>query len=224
MRLRHGLVVALLLIWPCVATAGDSYYMAVFGCQNPKWNRPRDSHSFAVFLRYYVRPDGYCWYEQFTISWLPESGQIQPLRLSAVPGENLSLNGSFDLVLKRGDRVSMWGPYQIEKELYQRARAQKARLESGQVAYKALDGLHSVQRVTNCMDALMVLATEGERRVVGWGEMASYAITVALTPWIIDPERTHDWVINALGIEYYPIVRRDLEDGNPSGLSLRDYR
>jgi hypothetical protein len=45
----------------------------------------------------------------------------------------------------------MWGPYRIRKDLYDRAAAQRAYLESGAVRYKAADTGYRSARVSNCV-------------------------------------------------------------------------
>ncbi len=197
------------------ARAGESYYMIVFGSQLPKINLPAHTHSFAVFLR--ARGEGCCMdqhgLEGWTISWMPRSLQIEVLRLHPECGVNLSLHQS--LAWAQGDcqRISMWGPYQIQKELFDRALCQVARLQSGAVSYKAINLCRFTDQVTNCVHAISNLSTDSTRLhcgFPGWGESASYLIVLNLAPWILDHHQTHDWLIGRLGLDRYPLVRRDL--------------
>ena len=65
-------------------------------------------------------------------------------------------------------------------------------LESGKVQYKAVDSGHSTARVSNCIHALSDVAGGKRLRVAspGWGEPASYLITLRFEPWILDDGQT----------------------------------
>jgi hypothetical protein len=107
----------------------------------------------------------------------------------------------------------MWGPYQIDPELYFRAVNQVNLLQSGQVRYKAVDSGYPTARVSNCIHAISSIAEGYRVRVLspGWGETASYTILRQFRPWILDDCRTHPWVGTALGLDCYPIIYRDFE-------------
>jgi hypothetical protein len=109
--------------------------------------------------------------------------------------------------------VSLWGPYQIEPDLYGRALKQIGLLESGQVQYKANDAWHRADRVSNCIHAVSTVADGPWLRVLspGWGETASYVVLRRLLPWVIDCDHVHPWVGSALGLDAYPLIYRDLE-------------
>jgi hypothetical protein len=197
------------------ARAGESFYMIVFGSQLPKLNLPAHTHNFAIFLR--ATGEGCCMeqyrLEGWTISWMPQSLQVKVLRLRPECGVNLGLHQSLAWALEDGQRISMWGPYQIRKELFDRALAQVARLQSGAVAYKAINLCRCTDQVTNCIHAVSSLSTDSSRLqcgIPGWGESASYLVVLNLATWIIDPHQTHDWLISRLGLDRYPLVRRDL--------------
>src|SRR6202022_3434320 len=100
-------------------------------------------------------------------------------------------------------RVSLWGPYQIDRDLFERAVRQIRLLDSGQVLYKANDTGYRVDHVSNCIHAVSSIV-EGIRLRVGspgWGETASYAVLVRFQPWVIDHDRVHPWVGSALGLD-----------------------
>jgi hypothetical protein len=178
-------------------------------------NNPNYAHTFATFVRVCWEGDGPCpanaTYEAHTISWLPANLVIRTQALCAEPGHNFGLHESIAFVRDGGERVSLWGPYLIEPELFERALRRKARLESGTIRYKANDGFRKDNRVTNCIHAVAAIA-EGPRLVVlspGYGESSSYAVLRELTPWIIDPNTPHYQVSSALGLDQYPIIYRD---------------
>jgi hypothetical protein len=224
MKRPHALCAALLLaaVAAAPARAQDSYYMAVFGYQRPPLDLAKHAHSFAAFVHVTGEggPGGPCLAETFAISWLPDGRPVRVRRLLPELGRNYDLGTTLCMALAQGERVSMWGPYRIDPDLYARALAQRERLESGEVRYKAVDSGYRAARVSNCMHAVSDLAGEERRLRIaspGWGEPASYLIARELLPWVIDPGQTHDWVAEALGLGAYPIVRRDLADPPPCG-------
>jgi hypothetical protein len=199
--------------------------MAVFGSQRPGLNRAKYTHSFAVFVRVTGEgcPAGPRLVEVFAISWLPVDGSVELRLLLPQPGVNLDLYKTLQLVQAEGERVSMWGPYRIQPELYRRAVGQRAWLERGGVRYKAVDTGFPAGQVSNCIHAVMDLDGESgqlRRLSPGWGKSASYHIIRRLLPWVIDPGTTHDWVAAQLGLGAYPIVRRR-PDEDPAGPLLR---
>jgi hypothetical protein len=204
------------------ARAHEAYFMAVFGSQRPNVNRPRHTHCFAVFVKVTGEacPDGPHATESFAISWLAADGVVKMRRLTPESGRNFDLDETMQVMLAQGAGVSMWGPYCIQKELYDRAAAQRAHLESGAVRYKAVDTGRRSARVSNCMHAVSDLAEGAPRMRIaspGWGAPAGYFITLRLCPWIIDPGQTYPWLAEELGLEAYPITRRDLESNPGAG-------
>jgi hypothetical protein len=203
------------------AAACETYYVLVFGSQRPVINQPKYTHSFATFFRVAGDPchPETCCINAFTISWLPVTGDVRVYALLPECGRNFWLDETLQLVISEGERVSMWGPYQITPELYQSAVRRRALLDSGQVRYKAVDTLYPTDQVSNCIHALSDIAIDAPRLRIaspGWGESASYYITLSYTPWIIDSRRTYDWVAGVLGLERYYILRRDVWDRNPT--------
>ena len=136
---RAALVGALIL---CAgpARAGDHYYVIIFGSQStPKL--PRYTHTWATFIRA-CDDDGDVRQSPLqvdTISWLAADMEVRALRLRAEPGRNFDLETTLHFTFATRQRVSEWGPYEISPEFYEQAMRQKARLESGEVKYKAID-------------------------------------------------------------------------------------
>jgi hypothetical protein len=217
----------LLLAGLSQAPAQESYYVLMFGAQQTPPD-PAHAHSFATFVRvcHNGPTPGTPVIEAHTISWLPANLHIRVFALLPEPGHNFELHRTLQFVLGDCQRVSMWGPYKIDAELYCRALKQEQLLLSGQVRYKAVDTGYSSDRVSNCIHALSSIAEGNRVRVLspGWGETASFAILQRYSPWIIDTGCTHDWVASALGLDKYPIVYRDYENprsGTFRGLSSR---
>src|ERR1700730_8742938 len=123
------------------APADESYYVMVFAAQRAS-NVPRYSHTFATFVKAAKEGTDEEDYkvEQHTISWIAGSLEVNLARLNPEPGVNLNLRDSLRLAQTDEEKVSMWGPFEIKKELYDRALKQIDRLESGAVGYKAIDG------------------------------------------------------------------------------------
>lgn len=211
--------------WACAPVlAQESYYVIVYGAQRPIINQPSLTHSWATFIRVSgeagtpaVKIDS------FTVSWLPATLEVRPLKLHPEPGVNLDVHPSFQWAQDNCLRVSMWGPYQIDKCLYDRAVFKFSRLENGEVRYKAADIGYDSYYVCNCIHALADIAQGPRLRIgqPGWGETASYFITLTYRPFIIDDGRTHAWLLGPLGLEGYRVVRRDLEDNPTRNLLLR---
>ncbi|HZZ80413.1 MAG TPA: hypothetical protein VFE62_18060, partial [Gemmataceae bacterium] len=134
--------------------AGEAYYLLMFGSQQIP-NNVNHAHTFATFVRVTWPGDGPCpagaVYEAHTISWLPANLVIRTGALCAEPGHNFELHETIEYVRRNGERVSMWGPYLIEPELFEKALRKKARLESGTIRYKSDDSFRKDNRVTNCI-------------------------------------------------------------------------
>ena len=214
------LTLGMLFLVPRAASAGETYYIIVFGSQRPIYFESNHTHTFALFVR--ATTDEGCQrhvVESFPISWMPQSMEVRVGRLRPEPGWNLGIPQTLDWALKDGQRVSRWGPFQITPELYQRALHQKAHLESGAVRYKTLDTGFPTRHVSNCIHAVSDLEHEAPRLRIGtptWGQAASYFVTLALGHFIVDPHLTHEWVMDAVGLRGYPIVARHLNDRNPT--------
>jgi hypothetical protein len=212
-------VVAVLALAGAVV-AGEHFYLLMFGAQQVP-NNPNYSHSFATFVRVLDCPGGAAQMESHTISWLPQSLKVRTSALCAEPGANFPLHFTLRYALDSGERVSLWGPYEIDPTLYDRALRKIGLLESGQVRYKANDAGHSPEYVSNCIHAISTLSEGSRVRVASpyWGETASWIVLRTFRPWIADPEQTHDWVASALGLDDYPIIYRNFE--NPRSTRFR---
>jgi hypothetical protein len=211
-----GLVLLLALANP--AGAAEAYYLLMFGAQG-RSNDPSASHSFATFVRAVWDRPGAPRLEAHTISWLPRNRRIHVFALAPEEGINLDLHATLRYAYAHGERVSVWGGYQIDRELYLRALAQVRLLESGQVRYKAIDFGYPSDRVSNCIHAIGSVADGHGMHVAtpAWGETASYLVLCEFTPWIHNPNTIHAWLGRALGLDAYPIVYRHLSDHPQSG-------
>jgi len=193
------------------AQADDSYYLIVYAAQRAP-TTPRFSHTFATVVKVTERGTdrSKCKVEEHTISWIAKTKEIVLARAKSEPGANLSLRESLRLAASLDEKISMWGPFEIKKELYDRALKQIDLLESDKVQYKALDVRFRPETAINCIHAVSDLDTDEGLLDTGaaCGEVASRMVALHLRRWIIRPETTHAWVIKRLGLEDYAITRR----------------
>jgi hypothetical protein len=220
---------ALALAAPPAARAGEAYYLLMFGSQRIP-NNPNYAHSFATFVRVRWAGNGPCCtpflLESHTISWLPANLKIRVNALLPECGKNFDPHTTLRYVLGNKERVSLWGPYPIEKCLYDRALERIVELNSGRVKYKADDAGYNSARVSNCIHAIST--TVGGRRVrvlsPGWGETASYTILRRMERWILDDTYPDYRISSALGLDAYPIIYRDAITNPRSGFFGPLYR
>jgi len=202
---------------PHVAAA-PRYYMVLFGGQSVPFV-PRTAHTFGTFVKATPDATGALSLEQVTISWLPESGPVQPLRIRSVPGHNYTLEETFAIAAKNNARMSMWGPFEIDAGRYN-AAAQAATLESGAVRFRSLDSLGRNRRVQHCVHALTFADPKLQslrQPVLKVGEpgTAKLAIKYAESGAFASTE-THEWLVDALGLDKQPVVvRRTLGEQVP---------
>jgi len=212
-RLRGLTAVALLL---CGATAGrgdEFYYVLVFGSQQSA-GCVRYSHTFATFVRATGRGPCAQSYrlDAFTISWLPRTLELRPLALAPEAGTNLGLADTLRWARDTGQRVALWGPYQIDRELFELAWAQASLLRSGTVCYKVLDAGYPTDVASNCVHAVTSVASGHQPRLLcpGWGAVAAHFTARLFGPWLIDCSRQHEWVAERRGLAAWPLERREL--------------
>ncbi len=126
-----------------------SEYTAEFFSYQGPLGFPTSTHSFARF----TSPTG----EVIDISWLPARGFFRrngrvPL-FRATPGQNYSLEETFQIAAEGGKVPLSHGVFSISPELFEAAGRRKAELESGSIAYKMLDR-RSFPGGTNCIHAI----------------------------------------------------------------------
>lgn len=199
------------------APPGERYYLLVFGSQTvPKL--PRYTHTWVTVVRVPPAEAGRpLRIEPHTISWMPATLDIQPWRYNIEPGVNLDLDASVRMALEREERVSLWGPYEIPPGLYRKALIQKAFVESGAIGYQCIDTVGEAAetgRGSNCIHAISDADSLFGRQaypLAYFGDAASEHILqlLVLRGAVPDPATTHDWLLPELGLDRYPIVRRE---------------
>src|SRR3954470_15005743 len=111
------------------AKGEERFYSMVFGSQSsPKVLR--HTHTWATFIRVIGEgddPRGYQVY-QHTISWLPATLEVRTWRPAPERGVNLDLYATLEAVSRKGEDVTMWGPFEIAGPVYERSLHVKAML------------------------------------------------------------------------------------------------
>jgi hypothetical protein len=198
-------LVAILFFSASQARAGENYYMILFAYEGSP-NLPSLAHTFATFHK--VTDDGKDApkIETQTISWLKANGTQPRLLAPPEPGFNYDLPRTLQTAMSTGSRITAWGPYRIDKELYDRAMAQIARLNSGQIAYKATDRSFR-PAATNCIHALSDLPGNAMLDTgTAYGTEATAMVRAFFTPWILDGGQPHFEILQGVALPQYPIV------------------
>ena len=201
-------------LWCALAASGlqaeERCFVVLLASEAPD-QAPRRAHTFATFLKIEITKSGGAMVtktlETATISWLPASGNI---RLLALPerGRNFDLAESLAWAKERGlESTTVRGPFEISKDLYKRALEQKEWLESGAVAYKALDGRLRPQIAINCIHAVSDLIP-GPLLPTGTahGDAATALVAEHFRPHLTDAERSHLWAFRHLDLNGEPLV------------------
>lgn len=195
-----------LLVWRLSADprpTEDKYFMIFFASQAEPVV-PRNAHTFATFVRCApgateingASSDA----EILTVSWLPASMDIVPIRRTPESGKNFDLAATLNWAKDMNARIVAWGPYEIKKDLFELARQQVERLDRGGIGYKALDLRFRGAGASNCIHAVSDIDTENGLLTTGtaFGEPASYMVLRHLQRWIIDPQKTYPEIVERL--------------------------
>jgi hypothetical protein len=195
-----------LLVWRLSADprpTEDKYFMIVFASQAEP-AVPRNAHTFATFVRCAegaTEINGEISNaEILTVSWLPASMDIVPIRRTPEAGKNFDLAATLKWAKDMNARIVAWGPYEVKKELFDLTRQQIERLERGGMGYKALDLRFRGAGASNCIHAVSDIDTEKGLLTTGtaFGESASYMVLRHLQRWIIDPQKTYPEIAERL--------------------------
>ena len=194
---------------------GERFYLLLFGSHDLA-HRPAFTHTWATLVRATDQPGAEPALEVHTISWMPTTLDIHPLRFRVEPGVNLDLHDSIRNALRTKQNIAMWGPYQVSHTLAYRFLTQKQFLESGAVGYQCVDNLGEAAWKGNGCDCIHAI-TDMDPVYPRWryplafyGQTATRHLVRRLmhSPIFIDPPQTHDWLIARLGLNQYPIDQR----------------
>ena len=201
---------------PACPTGGERYYVVLFGGK-AQWWRPKTAHTWATFVRAWPAADGTTLIDSFTISWLPADLNVRPWAVRSVPGMNVPLHETLDIMCKGQGSISLWGPYEIPRERYCLAAEYKQLLDSGAIRYRVLDGAplgfpanHCVRAVTFGDPALHAASSPQ----LWFGELITRKVAFGMleSGMLVDPGTRHEWLISALGIDPHPLTPRNFSD------------
>jgi hypothetical protein len=206
------------------APPNEHYYLLVFGSQSQPL-RPKYTHSWVTNVRVVDNGPGQPpTVEASSISWMPATLDIHPLRFRVEPGVDLDLCATIRMARGNGERISMWGPYEIRPGLYRKFLIQKDFMDSGRVGYQCIDTVGEARRGTgcDCIHAVTDCDAEYDRQeypLSRFGDRASEHMVrqVMERGGVINSCATHDWLLGPLGIADCPIVRRTYEPGRTKG-------
>ena len=141
-----------------VASTEMQYFIKLYGSQH-RVNRPRLSHTFATFSEKRIGPNGAETIRDFTISWLPRDGVINPLGPPEA-GRNYSLAETFEWLDQAGSIVRWESPEtEIQPTLFPSAEERFRELAEGHLRYKMIDRVQSrPHEVSNCIHAVSDLS------------------------------------------------------------------
>ena len=200
------------------APPNEKYYALAFGSEKVPYLRPDLTHTWVVAVKA-TWTEG-CAEPQLDvkqISWMPATLEIHPARLRVEPGVNLPLHDTIRWALGTGQSIAMWGPYELEPRAYRRLLVQREFMESGRVGYQCIDTIGEAAREGNgcdCIHAITDLDPHFSRTrypLIFYGKPASMRLVreAARREAFVDPDATHDWLIPALGLDQYPLERRE---------------
>lgn len=237
-RLQYGIIVVTISFAGCASTAvrppspaqnlspqellatpappNERYFLMVFGSETMP-RMPRFCHSWATVVKVTDCANGAPpIIEEHTISWMPATLKIKPWRFKVEEGADLDLHFTIQEMLRNKERVVMWGPYETWHGLYRRFLVQKNFMDSGEVGYQCIDTVGEAARTGAGCDCIHAVSDmdpmfdRGRYALTYFGIPASRNIVrqIRERPILINPDKTHDWLIGALGLDCYPIIRR----------------
>ena len=198
------------------APAAERYFVTIFGSQSiPKI--PRYTHTWLAIVRWTdgMTPDR-ALADMKVISWMPDKLDIRTFAFRPEAGVNLCLEWSLRDAMRKHERISMWGPYElapsIGPEFYARVCEQVDKLSGGNARYRCLvsETIPGNKLVSNCIHAVTDLVPVRNRgyisKLTRFGEEASeYAVHLFVANRWIDPKKTEDWIVPILGIDGAPV-------------------
>lgn len=193
-----------------MSVRADDYFVTVFAAETVPF-QSKHTHTFIAVHRV---PAAGGVVETYSISWVPANLNVRGLTLRPEMGANLPLADTFAFCKKHCMRVSAWGPYQIQPELFELMKCQAAKLERGKVKYKPTDNLYPSNVAANCYHAIWqpIAPCRKASGPFNCGD-ASGAMTVQLfRKWLIDPCKTHDTILDLSVPKGETVVRRTFDD------------
>ena len=192
------------------AGADDYYFAMIFGSQS-KPKQLRYTHTWATIVRAVGEGPDLNTYqlELSTISWLPRTLDVKVLRPKPEPGVNLDLYQTLQAIMANDESITMWGPFVVRPEVWQRSLQIRQILESGQAEYRAISTARNIL-ISDCIHAVAAMDPMFGRNhypLVRIGKPASrYIAHEVMQRSIYDQYQYNNaWLIPRLGLDRYPI-------------------
>lgn len=192
--------------------SADQHYMLIFSEQRSVINLPSRSHTWGVFVR---ASDSGALLEVLELNWFAADMKIGFFQL-AEPGINRRYIETIESAIAKRATVCMWGPFQIQPELFERAKLRTIEIEAGLWEYSMID-LGRRYRAPNCQHMLSDLRDDSPylRTLLARGERGSEKVAKHLSVFIVDGScganfRRYPEIVGLLGLQRYPIERREL--------------
>lgn len=204
--MRWTLLIGACLVAGPVAAADDTFYLTVFAAESVPY-RPEKTHTFVNVTRV---PAAGGEAETHEIGWLAATTVVRGCAVLPEEGKNFSVLETLAICRRDGMRVSVWGPFRIEEELFRRLRDQAKLLDSGKIKYKGTDTLRPSGVAMNCYHAIWNVS-HPLRKYAGpftAGDTAGGKTVHLFREWIVRPEQTHDDILKVIGVADEPLVRR----------------
>jgi hypothetical protein len=190
-------------------SAGETFYLVVFAAQEEDYH-PETSHCFATFARIAESQEAEPVVELHHINWFSRRGHRTGATHAVIgddgmptrpePGENRTTREALLLASRRGLKITRWGPFEIARELHERAMQHidllEGRVPGRRVLYKSFDiGCRESEEIValNCVHAVSDVDRDGGplRTWTSYGEQAARIVVQHLGRWFKEPGRDH---------------------------------
>jgi hypothetical protein len=192
------------------ARGDERYYVLIFGSQSsPK--QLRYTHTWATFVRAAGEgpdPSAYA-IQAHTISWLPATLVVKVLRPWPEPGVNLDLYQTLAAMDANRESVTMWGPFVIGPQVYEKSLRVLQVIASGRAQYRAISTPRNLL-VSDCIHAVAAsdpIFGRGHYPLIRIGKPASRYIARQIMTRSVFDQYAYDnsWLVPRLGLDRYPI-------------------
>jgi hypothetical protein len=197
------------------APAAERYFVLIFGSQShPK--HLRDTHTWATFVRAVGEgpdPNGWALYVH-TISWLPATLDVHVWRPYPEAGVNLDVYQTLAFVLGRGQRASLWGPFEVGPPVYEKSLRVLGIIHTGAPQYRAISTSADLL-ISDCIHAVAAvdpLFGRNHYPLIRIGNPASRFIAREVMVRSLETRGfdqaafDHSWLIPRLWLDRYPIT------------------
>ncbi len=211
---RLALIGGLMLAGASPASAAEYYYGLIFGSQShPKLLR--NTHTWATFVRAVGEGPDLSTYQLYvhTLSWYPASMKVRVWAAKPEQGVNMTLEQTLAAVYANGESVTMWGPFVLTAEVYNRSVWVYQQLQSGRVEYRAISTEYDLL-IADCVHAVAAVDPVFGREhypLIRIGKPASRYIAREIVVrsfrerGVIQAAYDNSWLVLRLGLNRYPI-------------------